>query len=99
MPEDRKEPFRVGVTRDVRRPDGTLAFAPFDLSPLEVDGVAWSFLAEDARPLTPDLLAGLDGLSHVSAASMASSGSRSLRATASGSTSSTCLRARRAGSR
>lgn len=67
MPEDRKEPFRVGVTRDVRRPDGTLAFAPFDLSPLEVDGVAWSFLAEDARPLTPDLLAGLDGLYHFSA--------------------------------
>lgn len=67
MPEDRSEPFRIGVTRDVRRPDGTLAFAPYDLSALEVAGVEWEFLAEDARPLTPALLDGLDGLYHFSA--------------------------------
>ena len=66
MHTDHREPFRIGVTRDVRRPDGTLAFAPFDLSPLEVDGVEWEFLAEDARPLTPQLLAGIDGLYHFS---------------------------------
>ena len=64
MPDD---PFRIGVTRDVRRLDGTLAFAPFDLSALDVEGVEWSFLAEDARPLRPELLAGIDGLYHFSA--------------------------------
>lgn len=67
MPEDRKAAFRVGVTRDVRRPDGTLAFAPYDLSALELAGVEWAFLAEDARPLTPELLDDLDGLYHFSA--------------------------------
>ena len=67
MPTDRHEPFRIGVTRDVRRPDGALAFAPFDLSALEADGVEWEFLAENARPLTPQLLVGIDGLYHFSA--------------------------------
>jgi len=67
MHPDQREPFRIGVTRDVRRLDGTLAFAPFDLSALEVDSVEWAFLAEDARPLTPELLAGIDGLYHFSA--------------------------------
>src|SRR6185312_13740179 len=67
MPTDQQEPFRIGVTRDVRRPDGSFAFAPFDLSTLEVDGVEWAYLVEDARPLTPALLAGLDGLYHFSA--------------------------------
>lgn len=67
MPTDQQQPFRVGVTRDVRRPDGSFAFAPFDLSALEVEGVSWSFLEEDARPLAPELLAGLDGLYHFSA--------------------------------
>lgn len=67
MPDDRIEPFRVGVTRDARRPDGTFVFAPDDLSALEVDGVEWSFLDEDARPLRPDLLQGIDALYHYSA--------------------------------
>jgi len=67
MPNDRHEPFRIGVTRDLRRPDGTLAFAPFDLGALEVDHVEWKFLEEDARPLTPQLLTGIDGLYHFSA--------------------------------
>jgi phosphoglycerate dehydrogenase-like enzyme len=67
MPEDRHHIFRVGVTRDLRRADGTLAFAPLDLSRLEHEGVEWAFLDEDARPLTPGLLAGLDGLYHFSA--------------------------------
>jgi phosphoglycerate dehydrogenase-like enzyme len=67
MQTDRQvAPFRVGVTRDLRRPDGTLAFAPFDLSALEVDGVEWAFLSDDVRPLTPDLLADIDGLYHFS---------------------------------
>jgi D-3-phosphoglycerate dehydrogenase len=67
MPEDRIEPFRIGVTREVRRPDGTFVFAPYDLSALDTAGVEWSFLDEDARPLRPDLLQGLDGLYHYSA--------------------------------
>ena len=67
MPTDRKAAFTVGVTRDVRRPDGTLAFAPYDLSPLERGGLTWSFLEDDARPLTPELLSGIDGLYHFSA--------------------------------
>jgi len=57
--------FRVGLTCDLRRPDGALAFAPLDLGALERAGIAWSFLAEDVRPLTPDLLDGLDGLYHL----------------------------------
>jgi len=67
MPSDRHEPFRIGVTRDLRRPDGTFALAPFDLKALEVDDVEWRFLGEDARPLAPRLLAGIDGLYHFSA--------------------------------
>jgi D-3-phosphoglycerate dehydrogenase len=63
MPDDGST-FRVGVTRDIRRPDGTFAFTPYDLSALEVGGVAWSFLADDARPLRPDLLQDIDGLYH-----------------------------------
>ena len=67
MPKDRTDPFRIGVTRDVRRSDGSFVFAPHDLGSLEVDGIEWQFLAEDARPLRPSLLAGLDGLYHFSA--------------------------------
>lgn len=67
MPTDRHEPFCIGVTRDVRNADGTFVFAPFDLSALEIGGVAWRFLPEDARPLTPGLLDGIDGLYHFSA--------------------------------
>ena len=67
MPDDRIEPFRVGVTRDVRTTDGSFVFAPYDLSALEGAGVEWSFLSEDARPLRPDLLHGIDGLYHYSA--------------------------------
>jgi phosphoglycerate dehydrogenase-like enzyme len=67
MHPDRQGPFRIGVTRDVRLADGSFVFAPFDLSALDVDVVEWDFLAEDARPLTPELLDGLDGLYHFSA--------------------------------
>ena len=67
MPKDRNEPFRIGVTREVRRPDGAFVFAPFDLRALDVDGVTWEFLPEEARPLTPSLLAPYDGLYHFNA--------------------------------
>jgi phosphoglycerate dehydrogenase-like enzyme len=61
------DPFTIGVTRDLRRPDGTFAFEPFGLGALDVPGVEWAFLPEDARPLIPELLRGLDGLYHFSA--------------------------------
>ena len=66
--------FRVGVTRDVLRPDGTLVFAPIGLEALDRPGFAQSFLDEDRRELTPDQLGDLDALFHfspvVSAASL-----------------------------
>jgi D-3-phosphoglycerate dehydrogenase len=59
--------FRVGVTRDIRRPDGSLAFAPIaDLDALDRPGIAWRFLEEDPRPLRPELIEDLDGLYHFS---------------------------------
>lgn len=68
MPADHHQSFRVGVTRDMRRADGSITFAPTaDLSALEAPGIEWAFLAEDARPLTPELLVGLDALYHFSA--------------------------------
>jgi len=66
--------FRVGVTRDVLRPDGTLVFAPIGLEALDRPGLARCFLDEDRRELTPDQLGDLDALFHfspvVSAASL-----------------------------
>jgi phosphoglycerate dehydrogenase-like enzyme len=66
--------FRIGVTRDLLRPDGSLVFAPVGLDALDAPGIAWSFLDEDRRELTPEQLDGLDGLFHfapvVSAASL-----------------------------
>jgi phosphoglycerate dehydrogenase-like enzyme len=59
--------FEVGVTRDLRRGDDSLAFEPIaGLDALDRAGIPWRFLAEDARPLTPDLLRELDGLYHFS---------------------------------
>jgi phosphoglycerate dehydrogenase-like enzyme len=62
MPNDQNGVFRVGVTRDVRWPNGTFRFAPFDLAPLDRAGISWQFLENDA--LTPDSLADVDGLYH-----------------------------------
>jgi hypothetical protein len=67
MPNDRNGVFRVGVTRDVRRPDGTFRFAPFDLAPLGRAGISWQFLEDDA--LTPDSLADVDGTGSASTSS------------------------------
>jgi phosphoglycerate dehydrogenase-like enzyme len=62
MPNDRNGSFRVAVTCDVRRPDGTFTFAPYDLEPLERAGIPWRFLEDDA--LTSETLADVDGLYH-----------------------------------
>jgi phosphoglycerate dehydrogenase-like enzyme len=60
--------FRVGVTRDFRRPDGSFAFAPAaDLGALErIPGLEWEFVHDDPPELTPDLLRDYDALFHLS---------------------------------
>jgi len=73
MRVDDHGPFRVGVTRDIRRRDGALVFAPIGLEALERPGIEWRFLADDARELTPELLGDLDGLCHFSPAVTAAS--------------------------
>jgi phosphoglycerate dehydrogenase-like enzyme len=66
--------FQVGVTRDVRRPDGSFVFAPVDLEPLDrASGIEWRFLEEDVLVLTPRLLDGFDALFHFSPAVTAAS--------------------------
>ena len=67
MRDDGVDRFRVGVTREVRTSDGGFVFAPYDLRALEDAGIEWAFLTEEARPLRPGLLHGLDGLYHYSA--------------------------------
>ena len=66
--------FRIGITRDVLRPDGSLVFAPVGLEALDRPGIVWDFLDDDRKELGPDQLRDLDGLFHfspvVSAASL-----------------------------
>jgi phosphoglycerate dehydrogenase-like enzyme len=66
--------FRIGITRDVMRQDGSLVFAPVGFEMLDVPGVEWRFLDDDLPELTSDQLGELDGLFHfspiVSAASL-----------------------------
>lgn len=55
--------FRVGVTRDFLKPDGSLGFGDIGLSLLEsAPWVEWEFLAEDTRELRGDQLRGYDGI-------------------------------------
>lgn len=57
------ETFRVGLTRDFLKPDGTVGFGDIGLGLLdEQAGVEWEFLAEDTRELRPDQVQGYDGL-------------------------------------
>jgi phosphoglycerate dehydrogenase-like enzyme len=67
--------FRVGVTRDTLRSDGSFVFAPASLSALDGAGIEWELIAEDARELPAELLRDYDALFHfspvVSAASLA----------------------------
>lgn len=51
--------MRVGVTRDVRREDGT---SVYDLSLLAEAGVDWEFLPEERRALRAEDLAGYDAV-------------------------------------
>ena len=105
MPDDRTE--HVSHRRDARRPASRRhrsCSRRTTSSALEVDGVAWEFLAEDARPLRPGAARGTRrALPLLRAARREQPGGRRAprrrsRGTASGSTSSTSRRARRTGS-
>jgi D-3-phosphoglycerate dehydrogenase len=57
------EPFRVGVTRDFLRPDGTPGFGDIGLDLFDTaEGVTWEYLAEDAPELRPAQVRGYDAL-------------------------------------
>ena len=55
--------FRIGVTRDFLKADGTLGFGDIGLDLLdEAVNVEWEFLAENTTALRPDQIRGYDGL-------------------------------------
>lgn len=55
--------FRVGVTRDFLKPDGSMAFKDIGLDLLEATpGVGWEFLAEVTPELRADQVRGYDAL-------------------------------------
>jgi D-3-phosphoglycerate dehydrogenase len=55
--------FRVGLTRDFLKPDGTPAYGDVGLGALaEAPGIEREYLPEDTRELTPDQIRGYDGL-------------------------------------
>jgi D-3-phosphoglycerate dehydrogenase len=57
------EQFRVGVTRDFLKPDGTIGFGDIGLGLLdEAPGVEWEFLAEDGRELRAEHVRDYDAL-------------------------------------
>jgi D-3-phosphoglycerate dehydrogenase len=57
------ETFRVGVTRDFLKPDGTPAFGDIGLDLLDrVPGVEWEYLAEDVREVPPEVAQAYDAL-------------------------------------
>ena len=47
------DPFRVGITRDVVRADGTSIFDKGALQIFDAAKLPWEFIADDARELTP----------------------------------------------
>ncbi len=55
--------FRVGLTRDILAPDGTIGFGDIGLSMLDdAAGVAWDILAENRSPLRRDQVQDYDAL-------------------------------------
>ena len=54
--------FRIGVTRDFLKPDGSLGFGDIGLALLDAPHVSWEFLAEPSAELTPSQIADYDGL-------------------------------------
>jgi D-3-phosphoglycerate dehydrogenase len=61
-------PFRVGVTRDFLKPDGTLGFGDINLGLLDANPqVTWEFLAENTAELRADQVRDYDALLVLSA--------------------------------
>jgi D-3-phosphoglycerate dehydrogenase len=57
------EAFRVGVTRDFVRPDGSLGFGGHGVRLLEeTPGLEWAYLPEHGKELRPEEIAGFDAL-------------------------------------
>ena len=57
------ETFRVGLTRDFLKPDGTVGFGDIGLDALDrAPGVVWEFLAENTPELRADQVGGCDAL-------------------------------------
>lgn len=56
------ELFRVGVTKDFLKPDGTLGFGDIGLGRLNEAGLQWEFLSEHATQLQPEQIAPYDAL-------------------------------------
>jgi D-3-phosphoglycerate dehydrogenase len=56
------ESFRVGVTRDFLKPDGTPGFGDIGLAVLDRAGLAWEFMAERVGELRPEQIADYDAL-------------------------------------
>ena len=55
--------FRVGLTRDVRRHDGSVSLGDIGFDMLEgAPGVEWEFLERDVDELTPDLVEPFDAI-------------------------------------
>ena len=55
--------FRIGVTRDFLKDDGTLGFGDIGLDLFdEASRVEWEFLAENTTELRPDQIRGYDSL-------------------------------------
>ncbi len=56
-------PFRIGLTRDFLKPDGSIGFGDIGLSLLDAaPNVVWNFLPENTPVLGPDQIADYDGL-------------------------------------
>ncbi|MBM3948895.1 MAG: dehydrogenase [SAR202 cluster bacterium] len=55
--------FKVGLTRDFLRPDGSIGFGDIGLSALDgVPGLKWEFIVSDSPEITPEAAAGYDAL-------------------------------------
>jgi len=57
------EPFRIAVTRDCLRTDGSPAFVDIDTKVLDdAEGIEWAIMEEHFAEVKPDQLVGFDGL-------------------------------------
>ena len=58
-----RPPFRIGLTRDFLKPDGSIGFGDIGLSLLDdAPDIEWEFLPEKSTILKPEQVAGYDGL-------------------------------------